>query len=43
MHKFGIQEILYEGVNPGNKDYSAIVSKLKDLGADYVMWGGLDT
>jgi branched-chain amino acid transport system substrate-binding protein len=43
MHKFGIHEVLYEGVNTGEKDYSAIVSKIKESGADYVMWGGLHT
>jgi branched-chain amino acid transport system substrate-binding protein len=43
MHKFGIKEALYEGVNTGEKDYSAIVSKIKASGADYVMWGGLHT
>jgi len=43
MHKFGVKEVLYEGVNTGEKDYSAIVSKIKDAGADYLMWGGLHT
>ena len=43
MHKFGIKEVLYEGVNTGEKDYSAIVSKIKASGADYLMWGGLHT
>jgi branched-chain amino acid transport system substrate-binding protein len=43
MHKFGIKEVLYEGVNTGEKDYSAIVSKIKAAGADYLMWGGLHT
>src|SRR5580693_8080419 len=43
MHKFGVKEVRYEGVNTGEKDYSAIVSKIKDSGADYLMWGGLHT
>jgi branched-chain amino acid transport system substrate-binding protein len=43
MHKFGVKEVLYEGVNTGEKDYSAIVSKIKDANADYLMWGGLHT
>jgi branched-chain amino acid transport system substrate-binding protein len=43
MHKAGINEVLYEGVNAGEKDYSAIVSKIKASGAEYVMWGGLHT
>ena len=43
MHKFGLKEVLYEGVNTGEKDYSAIVSKIKASGAEYLMWGGLHT
>ena len=43
MHKFGVKEVLYEGVNTGEKDYSAVVSKIKQSGADYLMWGGLHT
>src|SRR5277367_6450019 len=43
MHKMGVKEVLYEGVNTGEKDYSAIVSKIKEAGADYLMWGGLQT
>jgi branched-chain amino acid transport system substrate-binding protein len=43
MHKFGIKEVLYEGVNTGEKDYSAVVSKIKESGADFIMWGGLHT
>src|ERR1700674_6064880 len=43
MNAGGKKEVLYEGVNAGEKDYSAIVSKIKASGADYVMWGGLHT
>jgi branched-chain amino acid transport system substrate-binding protein len=43
MNAGGKKEVLYEGVNPGEKDYSAIISKIKASGADYVMWGGLYT
>jgi branched-chain amino acid transport system substrate-binding protein len=43
MNAGGKKEVLYEGVNVGDKDYSAIVSKLKAAGAEYVMWGGLHT
>src|SRR6202051_2592578 len=39
----GKKEVLYEGVNAGEKDYSAIVSKIKASGAEYLMWGGLPT
>jgi branched-chain amino acid transport system substrate-binding protein len=43
MNKGGMKEALYEGVNTGEKDYSALVSKLKAAGADLVYWGGLHT
>jgi branched-chain amino acid transport system substrate-binding protein len=43
MNAGGVKEVLYEGVNTGEKDYSAIVSKIKASGADFLMWGGLHT
>ena len=43
MNKGGMREVLYEGVNPGEKDFSALVSKIKAAGADLVYWGGLHT
>ena len=43
MNKGGVKEVLYEGVNTGEKDYSALVSKIKQTGADLVYWGGLYT
>jgi branched-chain amino acid transport system substrate-binding protein len=39
----GIKEVLYEGINVGDKDFSALVSKIKASGADLVYWGGLFT
>jgi branched-chain amino acid transport system substrate-binding protein len=33
MNAAGVHEILYEGINPGEKDYSAIVGKLKAAGS----------
>src|SRR5271163_2013061 len=43
MNAGGKKEVLYEGINVGEKDYSAVVSKIKESGAEYVMWGGLHT
>jgi len=43
LAKRGIKEVLYEGVNTGEKDFSALVSKIKSAGADLVYWGGLHT
>jgi len=39
----GISDVLYEGVNKGERDYSAVVSKLKAAGATIVYWGGYHT
>jgi branched-chain amino acid transport system substrate-binding protein len=41
INKGGLKEVLYEGVNVGDKDYSALVSKIKASRADLVYWGGL--
>src|SRR5437762_5668822 len=38
-----MKEVMYEGVNLGEKDFSALVSKIKASGADLVYWGGLHT
>jgi branched-chain amino acid transport system substrate-binding protein len=43
LNAAGVQEILYEGINPGEKDYSAIVGKLKAVGAEVVYYGGYPT
>jgi branched-chain amino acid transport system substrate-binding protein len=43
LNKGGVKEVLYEGINLGEKDYSALVSKIKASGADLVYWGGLHT
>ena len=42
-NKEGVKEVLYEGVNTGEKDFSALVSKIKAAGAEVVYWGGLHT
>ncbi len=43
MRAAGVNDVLYEGVNTGEKDFSALVSKIKAAGADLVYWGGLHT
>ncbi|HRD76989.1 MAG TPA: branched-chain amino acid ABC transporter substrate-binding protein [Hyphomicrobiaceae bacterium] len=43
MNALGVTEVLYEGVNVGEKDMSALVGKIKSSGADYIYWGGLHT
>ncbi len=39
----GMKEVLYEGINTGEKDYSALISKIKQSSADLVYFGGLYT
>jgi branched-chain amino acid transport system substrate-binding protein len=43
MESKGLKAVMYEGVNPGEKDYSALVSKLKQANVDVVYFGGLHT
>jgi branched-chain amino acid transport system substrate-binding protein len=43
MRAAGVNDVLYEGVNTGEKDFSALVSKIKASGADILYWGGLHT
>lgn len=41
MNAKGVKEVLYEGVNKDDKDFTALVSKLKAANPDLVYWGGL--
>lgn len=43
MNALGVTEVLYEGINSGERDFSALVSKIKQSGADIVYWGGVHT
>jgi branched-chain amino acid transport system substrate-binding protein len=36
----GVKPVLFEGLNPGEKDYSAIVSKLRTAGVEVLYYGG---
>ena len=39
----GVTEAMYDGVNVGDKDFSALITKMKDGGITFVYWGGLHT
>lgn len=39
----GVTEVFYEAITAGEKDYSALVTKLKSAGADFVFLGGYKT
>jgi branched-chain amino acid transport system substrate-binding protein len=43
MNAAGVTEVMYEGVNVGDKDFSALITKIKDAGVTFVYWGGLHT
>ena len=43
MNGLGVTEAVYEGITPGEKDYSALIAKMKEAGVSLVYFGGLHT
>jgi branched-chain amino acid transport system substrate-binding protein len=43
MNAAGLQEVLYEAITPGEKDYTALVTQLKSAGVDAIYFGGYHT
>ena len=43
INGLGLTEVLYEGINAGERDFSALVSKIKAAETDLVYWGGVHT
>jgi len=43
LHRAGITEVLYDAFTAGEKDYTALVSRLKQTGAEAVFIGGYHT
>jgi branched-chain amino acid transport system substrate-binding protein len=43
MNALGVTEALYEGINPGDKDFSALISKMKAANVEVIYYGGLHT
>ncbi len=43
MNAAGLKEVLVESINQGERDFSAVVSKLKDAGVEAVYYGGYQT
>lgn len=41
LKKRGLKEVVYEGLTRGEKDFNALVTKIKSAGADVVYFGGL--
>ncbi|WP_144639566.1 branched-chain amino acid ABC transporter substrate-binding protein [Bordetella genomosp. 13] len=40
LGKGGVQVAVFEGINAGDSDYSAVITKLKSAGVDFVYYGG---
>lgn len=40
LKKLDIKPVVYEGVNKGQTDFSALITKLKKAGVDFIYWGG---
>lgn len=40
LKKANVEVALFEGINAGDSDYSAVITKLKSVGADFVYYGG---
>ena len=43
MNAKGLTEVMYEGINVGDKDFSALIGKMKEAGVTIIYWGGLQT
>ncbi len=39
----GVREVFYEGINAGEKDYTAVVNRLKTQGVEFLYFGGYHT
>ncbi|OZI74930.1 branched-chain amino acid ABC transporter substrate-binding protein [Bordetella genomosp. 12] len=40
LEKAGVKVSVFEGINAGDSDYSAVITKLKSNGVDFVYYGG---
>lgn len=43
LNAAGTTEVMFEGITPGEKDFSALVGKIKEAGATVIYFGGLQT
>ena len=43
LNQAGVKEVLYEGINAGEKDYTAVVNRLKTSGVEFLYFGGYHT
>jgi len=40
LEKAGVKVVMFEGINAGDSDYSAVITKIRSSGADFVYYGG---
>src|SRR5690606_11847899 len=40
LEKAGVKVAMFEGINAGDSDYSAVITKIRSSGADFVYYGG---
>ena len=43
LQEHGLKEVLLEGINPGEKDYNAVLSKIKNSKIDFIYFNGYHT
>jgi len=43
LNAAGVKEVFYEGINAGEKDYTAVVNRLKSAGVEFLYFGGYHT
>jgi len=43
LNAAGVKEVMYEGITPGEKDYTSVVNRLKTQGVEFVYFGGYHT
>jgi branched-chain amino acid transport system substrate-binding protein len=43
LNELGVQEIMYEAITQGDRDFSALITRMKEAGADLIYLGGYHT
>lgn len=41
LNAYGVKEVMYEGLTRGEKDFNALITKIRSVDADVVYFGGL--
>ena len=41
LNSYGVKEVMYEGLTRGEKDFNALITKIRSVDADVVYFGGL--